>query len=401
MITIYGPKETDFTHNGFGVVTAKDAVVTEELNGMFELEITCPAGDINKKVLPYFNNMYIIKADTPRGKQLFRIYCVKKNMRMEIQINARHITYDLQLALIDRLSGILSAHDAMNSILSKSYAFLPFSTSNNMVASSEVDFTDVNPITAILGEHGLTDLYSGELLRDNLNLSLKSSIGQDRGFFVRYRKNLTGLDTEENFDNVVTRVKPIGLNADGEALYLPEMFVESPMINDYFSPITRPLELRGIRAGTEDYPTEAEAFIEMRSQAEAVFQGGADLPKTNAKIDFVLLKNTAEYAEYAQLENVNLGDTVTAIFEPLDFNMKAQCIKYIYDCNLGRYRSIELGDLRDNFATGIGGEVSGLSNSSNQVPQLIKIWEMFSNHVHTGRDGTRQVDYNNLLNKPS
>jgi len=402
MVTVYGPKETSFTHNGYGVVTAKEAKVTEELNGMFELELLCPAVDTNKKIMPYFNETYILKADTPRGKQLFRIYSVKKNLAMEIKINARHITYDLAFAMIENLSDILTASAAMQRVVNNAASYLNFTGTTNINKTSEFDFINTNPINAILGEFGLAEVFGGELLRDNLSLSLRTALGQDRGFFVRYRKNLTGLDVEANFDNVVTKIKPVGLNAEGEPLYLPiNPFVNSLRINDYFTPIVRPMELRNIRAGTEEFPTEEDVFDAMIAEVNAFYENGGDLPNTNAKVNFVLLRDTAEYAEYAALENIALGDTVTAVYEPLGFNMKAKCIKYAYDCILGRYINIELGDFRNNFATAVGGEVTRLQGASSQVPQLTKIWEILSSHAHTGTDGTPRVDYNNLLNRPN
>ncbi len=44
MITYYEKNETDFTHNGLGVLDRhiSSAVVTEELNGIFKLEFDYP-----------------------------------------------------------------------------------------------------------------------------------------------------------------------------------------------------------------------------------------------------------------------------------------------------------------------------------------------------------------------
>jgi len=93
MISVYDSRETDFNHNGLYIITPISCYVTEELNGTFELEMTypieCPFS--RWRALEEGN---IIKAPTPRGSQLFRIYKTVKHMDMRLAAYARHIFYD-------------------------------------------------------------------------------------------------------------------------------------------------------------------------------------------------------------------------------------------------------------------------------------------------------------------
>ncbi|PFR53986.1 endopeptidase, partial [Bacillus cereus] len=72
MITLYKPNETDFTHNGIGVLDANiyDAVVEETLNGLFTFTFSYPL------FAPHgleVDGQCLIKVPTPEGEQLFRV----------------------------------------------------------------------------------------------------------------------------------------------------------------------------------------------------------------------------------------------------------------------------------------------------------------------------------------
>ena len=44
--------------------------------------------------------------------------------------------------------------------------------------------------------------------------------------------------------------------------------------------------------------------------------------------------------KHVNLQKVSLGDIVTIYHKPLDINIKARCISYVYDCILDKYESI-------------------------------------------------------------
>ncbi len=92
MITIHEKTAQTFDTIGLGTLVPGSCIVTEELNGAYELELKHPYDDGGK--WKRIERGRILYASTPRGKQPFRIYYVKPSMK-EIAVNERHIFYDL------------------------------------------------------------------------------------------------------------------------------------------------------------------------------------------------------------------------------------------------------------------------------------------------------------------
>ncbi len=88
-ISLYDKGETDFNHNGKCILKPIKAVVTEEINGDYSLEITMPRGEELIEIEE------IIKAPTPKAPQLFRVYMANVDILGNPVYYARHIFYDL------------------------------------------------------------------------------------------------------------------------------------------------------------------------------------------------------------------------------------------------------------------------------------------------------------------
>ena len=48
------------------------------------------------------------------------------------------------------------------------------------------------------------------MVRDNFSVSIRASIQHDNGVVVQYRKNMKEISVEENWDNVCTKILPVG-----------------------------------------------------------------------------------------------------------------------------------------------------------------------------------------------
>ena len=407
MITIYDSKESVFTHNGLGIVLPITASVTEELNGSYELSLIMANADPAKHQLKNLANFNIIKAPTPRGKQLFRIYQVKKNIFGQIQVNARHIFYDGLFNMVNAVSDTNSSIDAaMKSIYQQAAQSSPFNVSSNIADTISYEYKDSNVVNSLLGRGGLIEaLGKGELLRDNFDISLKTHIGANRGFKVRYQKNLLGLDLEDNTENIITQIKPVATDQFGNDLYLPETYISSPLTATYFMPLYGILNCNDIKVGRANYPTDEDAFAAMRQRALKFFADGGDKPMVNAKINFVSLGDTPEYAKFKELEQVYLGDTITTTHPELDFEMESKCIKYIYDAITKRYKSIELGIFRGDFAKSTSSNISSLqteiTGTRSMANRLAVLEGRMDNHAHKGNlDKTQQINYSDLIDRP-
>ena len=288
--------------------------------------------------------------------QIFRIYSVEKNID-SVTVSARHISYDLLYNLTTyKNESTVSCKDALAGIMNGCVAAHEFEAYTNLEDTrAGLDWTRVNPINALLDpETGLTARYSAALVRDNWALYVLHDPGLNRGVTVEYAKNMIGLTCTENAENVVTRIIPIGETKKGEDLLLEgTAWVDSPHINDYPVPHIQELKCENCKVGT-DGVTTAIARARMREQAQAVFDNGGDLPEIDMSVEFVTLGDTAEYAQYKDLDRLFLWDYVIIRHKKLDLDVTARVAAIKWDCILGRMVSMEIGKVGKTLAnTGI------------------------------------------------
>lgn len=363
MITIHEKTAQNFNTLGLGTLLPGSCVVTEEVNGAYELKMEHPydSGDKWKRV----ERGRIIYASTPTKMQPFRIYNVKPDMN-GIVVNARHIFYDLLDNQCSEISFNGTAGGALVA-LQEAFAFpMPFAFNTDISASGALETGKMNPVQVLLSDDDETTSFvkgfGGELLRDGFNVSLKDAIGQDRDVAIRYGKNLAVLDVTEDEADVKTRIMCYG--SDGSAT------VDSPYINEYVYPKIHTLE------------DKEKTVAELKTEAQALFDGGADIPLVNIKVDFVVLADTVEYADYAPLEEVFLGDIVTIINQKMNFAKKARVISYEWDCLLEKYNEVELGDFMPTLASSVTSGVRSGSLASSAAVTSSAVAALLNSHMN-------------------
>ena len=224
----------------------------------------------------------------------------------------------------------------------------------------------MNPVQALLSDDdeatSFVKGYGGELLRDGFRVSVKAALGQDRGVSIRYGKNLVGLEVTEDESNVKTRIVCYGKNGS--------VTLESPHLGDYIYPKIHTL--------TE----ENKSVSEVQEEAQALLDGGCDIPSINIKVDFVALEKTVEYREYAVLEEVFLGDMVTVINTKMGFRKQAKVISYEWDCLLEQYNDVELGDFIPTLAASVTSGVKSGSLASSAAVGTAAVMAALQAHLN-------------------
>lgn len=346
---LFAADATTFTSNGKGVLDPTSCIVTEERNGQYELECEVPVES------PHFadiaNNMILavvpgdgFSVHAVADRQAFRIYHISKPLNGLVTINARHLSYDLSYNTVMPFTadGILTAFSGMTSHMVETNRF-----SFNTDKSTSANFKVTVPQTArqlLGGQSGsILDVYGGEYQWDNWTVNIWNQRGSDTDVTLRYGKNITDLEQEENLENVITGIVPFWANED-ETLTLPEISIDSQYASSYPYKRTIPVDFS---SDWEEKPTVSQ----LRSRAQSyVTANRIGLPKISIKVSFVALWQTDEYKDVAPLERVHLCDTVGVVFEKYGINTRAEVIKTEWDCLAERYLSIELGEARSNFA---------------------------------------------------
>lgn len=338
MIKLFGVTDTNFSSNGDIVINPLRAKVHKEDNGSFYVDL-----ETNLDYVDYLVEGNIIIADTPQGDQAFRVGNVEKT-RFKIKTRCYHVFYDSENYLIaDSYVVEKNCNDALDHLNNATDNVSPFTTLSDVMTIKSFRCVRKSLYEAI---STVLERWGGHLVRDNFNIQIRSSIGQDNGVTVRYAKNLKEITCEENWDAVVTKLMPVGK----EGLLLPEQYLYSD--TQYPLPYTKTVSFTQ-DIEEEDYETEDaynEALInDLRIQAQNYLEENC-IPKVN-------------YTLKANLEKISdVGDTIAVIDERLGINLITHLISYDYDCILKKYTELEFG----NFQQKLSNLVSGITSSTQQ-----------------------------------
>ena len=325
--------------------------------------------------------------------QPFRIYRVVPELD-KITVYARHIFYDLLDNMIQSLKPSPSAVGAsvVQSLSGACLSSHDFSFYSDLTSTAEdVEWENVNPVVAMLGENGLVSKYGAELARDWYDVFLVRRVGNDTDVSIRERKNLTGISYDVDETDVVTRIMPTGEDADGNVLYLPELYIDSPNIGAYTHPKWIHLSVSEAKEVTDgDEPkSKSQCYAEMRKAAQAEFDADCDLPTVTLKVDFVNCSDAEEYKQYAALTDIFLGDSVRVIARRIGVEISMRMTQYTYDCLTKKYTSVTLGTAADTL--------EGSMISSRQLPSgvisgsKLAINSVGAGQLQSGSVGSLQV----------
>lgn len=349
MIKLFGSTDNLFASNGDMIIIPTKAKIHKEDNGSYYLDFECSLDYINEIVADN-----ILVANTPQGYQAFRISNPQKT-RKKITAKCYHIFFDSKNYLIEDSNVVnKNCNDALDHLNSATSDTSPFTTVSNINGINSFRCVRKSLYEAI---QTVIERWGGHLVCDNFTIKVMSSIGQDNGVTVRYGKNLKDITCEENWDNVVTKLMPVG--KDG--LLLQNKYVYSD--TQYPIPYTKTVSFEQ-NLNQEDFESEQayqQALInDLEIQAQNYVNNNC-YPSLNYKLKANLEKIT------------DVGDTVVVIDERLGLNIETNVIAFDYDCILEKYTEIEFG----NFTKKLSGLLSDVSNTAqtttNEAIQDIQI----------------------------
>lgn len=359
LITLFESTATTYTTNGLGgLPDAVRCVVVEERNGSFELEMEYPIDGIRYSELTLRRIIYC-KPNSFDSKQPFRIYSISKPLNGIVTINAAHISYDLSGIPVRPIGECHSAGDAFVQLGASSVTSNPFLFNTDVTKAGTFSTAVPKSIRNLLGgeEGSILDIYGGEYEFDKYTVFLHNNRGSDRGVTIRYGKNLTDLNQEENCSELFTGVYPY-YYTEGDGL----VEVDGRIVNvngTYNFTKILPLDLS---SEFDEKPDKSDLLAKAK---EYITNNNIGVPKVNLKVSFVQLAQSEEYSNIALLETVKLCDDVGVYFEELGVtNSKAKCVKTEYDVLTDKYNSIELGEARTNLAN----TISSQSDKIDQQP---------------------------------
>ena len=338
MIRVFSPTDTDFYSNGDVVLRPYKAKVHKEDNGDYYLDL-----EAGIEYVDYLTANRIIVADTPQGAQAFRISNPQKT-KSKISLKAWHVYYDSKNYVIADSNVVeKNGNQAINHLNDDTDNQSPFTVSS--------DIANINSFRCVrksLYEAFSTVLerWGGHLVRDNFTVKLAADIGQDNGVTVRYKKNLKEITSEANWDNVCTKILPVG--SDG--LMLDEMYLYSE--TQYDIPYTKVVSFSQ-DINEDDYRNDKryhQALIDdLRKQATEYLAENC-VPKVS-------------YTLKANLEKItDVGDTIEVIDERLGIDVVTHVTSFDYDCIQNKYTEFEFG----NYNEKLSNLMSNISSSTDK-----------------------------------
>lgn len=360
---LYEKDETLFISNGLGRLREMiSAVVTEERNGVYELDFEYPV------TAEDFNDIQIgriigVTHDDTDDVQPFDIVSFTRPIDGVVTFHCTHISY--------RQSYLTVTGSNINSLAS-AFALLrtatptnPFTYKTDKASTGYMASADGIPKTvrSVLGgiEGSILDAYGGEYEWDKFNVILHSARGIDRDFSIRYGVNM--LDYNEELDIAGTYMSCVPYWTDGT-----NKVIGSRQDSNNTTITGRgecvPLD---VSDKFENKPTKAQVeamgLSVMNSKSSTV-------PSQNIHVEFVRLQDLG----YEGLENLfqcRLCDTVNVVFPYYNTSGRFKIVKTVWDVLADRYESMELGDLSVTLAEALGIDpVSDRQNGSVSTPTI-------------------------------
>lgn len=380
MIRLFRRDETNFNHNEWVLSQATVCKVTEVKNGSFEIDLEHPTMD-KKELSKYLTTGNIIKCAVgdSRGEQLFRIRKVSGDKTKTVFAQSKLIAdlseNRLQAFTITGKTRKEAIQLVLNAALDP-HEYVAGNKDTNTNTNFIVEIQEGSVLDALVGsENSILSVYGGEFIIDNNTIDIVDKRGTDRGYDIRYGKNIKGINATEDDTDLATVIIP-----KVSELRLPEYVVESPNLNAYEKRYFKELDISGLdvwdgegEKGAEQI-TQAEAFIKMREAANLLFtKDHIDLINFSYELDLAILSKTEEYKskKYYLMEDVFLGDTVKVYHEIHNIDLFGEISKTVYNVLLGRYDSVTVGFKKQGITDIINDTIRTLKFTKEEI--LLKV----------------------------
>ena len=342
-----------YTGNGLGgLPDAVEAVVSHEINGIYELMFRYPVTGLHYDEL-ISGRIVMAAPDDLTDEQPFRIYRITKPLNGIVTVYARHLCYDMQGIVVEPFTAS-DLTTAFQTIPTKCEPVSPITLQTTRTVATSITLSEPRPLWRLIGGQAgsLLDVYGGEWDFDKDVAKLVTQLGTDRGVNIRYGKNLTELEQDASIESCYSDVYPYWYDKDTNTLAtIPEKTVA--VVGSIVSNRVFVLDC------SDDFDTQPSAQ-DLRDRANAYITANSiGNIKASWKISFV---DTSENS----FDKVMLGDILHVYYERLDVNATARAVKTEFDVLQNRYKSITVGRVKQNLASIIAQQNEAIENAPTQ-----------------------------------
>ena len=349
---LYKSNETEFVSNGLGrLYDATDCIVTEERNGIYELQFSYPITGINfSKIVP--GSIVGVVHNETNTIQPFDIVSYSRPIDGVVSFFGVHISYRLN-NIVASGTNINSLQDAIE-LLATGQPTNPFSFETNFVSPGYMAAADGIPRTvrSLIGgvEGSILDTYGGELLFDKFDVNLLKARGKRSDYTIRYGVNLTQYDEDADYSEAYSAAVPYwsGPDANNNPVLVKGGLVPTGLKMHTGRVTAVPLNL------TDKFKNPPTAAQLEALALNLMRDNQTNLPQRTININFLSISNALDYEEVTALENCNLCDSVNVVFPRYNIYGNFKIVKTVYDVLRERFQSFELGSLSPSLADSLG-----------------------------------------------
>lgn len=355
---IFPHDATEFTTQGWGTLNCISCFVTEERNGIYELEakvpLTSPRFD---KIVE--GNIIVATHSNKGDRQPFQIYGVSRAIDGIVTVRAEHISYRLNKNVVMpyTASGIQAA---LSEIPNHTVDTCPFTFETDKTSANTFSSSVPKSVKSMLfgSEGSIVDTYStGDYEFDLFTVRLWEDRGEDNQVVVRYGRNLTDILQETDISDIYTAIVPywqgVDENGDEKVVMLSDSPQLATVVSDYVNLFpTRRTVAVDLSDKFEEMPTVAD----LKSAAQSYVNGNVRRQLvTTVRASYIELSQTDQYKNLYEHEKVNLCDTVTVVYDALGIDEKLKVTEIVYNVLADRNEKITLGDLKKSLANVLNG----------------------------------------------
>lgn len=328
------------TWDSLGLGVLSDTIrceVVEVINGAYEIELEYPPSGIHYDEIKN-GTIIFVKVPYADDPQAFRVYQRNPVLTTSTVFYARHLSYDLCGYPVSAFSTLVTGITAaLNSLISNALvAPTGFSlTTDKTNTTTSFRVTECASIRSWFGgrEGSILDKFGGEWEWNNFVCKLCNRRGSDKGYTIRYAKNLTALSSKINNEKTYTGVICVYTDADGNT-------VASAVQNTGVGILTNILT---VDVTSEYASPPSVATLNARAQAYISAAGLNAVDETSISLTFIDLPE--------QMAGVALGDTVKVICDDIDFSSRIIEIKW--DVIKERYIEMKIGKVQATLSDSI------------------------------------------------
>lgn len=388
---LFNPNEENFTTQGIGSLTdVISCTVEEERNGIYEMELEYPITGIHYAEIQKRCIVYAIPSPY-RDPQPFRIYKITRPLDGVVTVYASHISYDLNGIPVHPFKAT-SIATALQGLEDNAAIENPFTFWTDKSTAGNFSVSVPTACRSCLGgqQGSILDTYGGEFLWDKFQVWLYNERGQESGVTIRYRKNLTDINHQEDVGNTVTGIYPYWADTEGNLVTCspPIIYAEGNFGYQKAVPVDFSQEF-------QEAPTPAE----LKEAAESYIERNEiGKPDVSISVSFVLLSQMSGYEDLEILEKCDLCDTVTVQYEELGVDAAAKIVGIKTNVLTERYESMQVGSIRANVAQQIADQQKELQEkpTTTQMQQAIS----HTTELITGNQGGYVILRLNEIGQP-